>query len=82
MGARKVGVDPNRRGNGDTQLSDPDSRLSCETLEESERVAHICVAYQHPCGLACNAYHRLLLDANADRAAQGRELLMLATDRA
>ncbi len=59
-----------------------DSRASCETLEEAERVAYICAAYQQPCGHACDAYHRLLLDANADQAAQGRELLMLAADRA
>jgi hypothetical protein len=56
--------------------------MACETLEEAERVAYICAAYQQPCGHACDAYHRLLLDANADQAAQGRELLMLAADRA
>ncbi len=56
--------------------------MSCETLEEAERVAHVCAAYQQPCGLACDAYHRLLLDANAYQAAEGRELLMLAADRA
>ncbi|MGO9753352.1 MAG: hypothetical protein ACLP8S_02540 [Solirubrobacteraceae bacterium] len=56
--------------------------MTCETLEETERVAHICATYQQPCGLACDAYHRLLLDANADQAAQRRELLTLAADRA
>ena len=59
-----------------------DDRVSCETLEEAERVAHICAAYQQPCRHACDAYHRLLLDANANQAAQGRKLLMLAADRA
>jgi hypothetical protein len=59
-----------------------DSRMACDTLEEAERVAYICAAYQQPCGLACDAYHRLLLDANTDQAAQGRELVMLAADTA
>ncbi|MGO9975561.1 MAG: hypothetical protein ACLP01_22735 [Solirubrobacteraceae bacterium] len=66
--------------------SDPtttqDSRMACETLKEAERVAHICAAYQQLCGLACDAYHRVLLDTNADQAAQARELVMLAADTA
>ncbi len=56
--------------------------LSCETLEQAERVAYICAVYQQPCGLACDPYRRLLLDANADQAARGRELVMLAVDSA
>ncbi|MGO9900883.1 MAG: hypothetical protein ACLP0J_14595 [Solirubrobacteraceae bacterium] len=59
-----------------------DSRVSCETLEEAERVAYICAAYQQPCELACDAYHRVLLDANTDQAAQVPKLVMLAADRA
>ncbi|MGO9901745.1 MAG: hypothetical protein ACLP0J_19120 [Solirubrobacteraceae bacterium] len=56
--------------------------MSCETLQEAERVAYICAAYQQPCELACDAYHRvLLLDANTDQAAQGPKLVMLAADR-
>ncbi len=56
--------------------------MTCETLEETERVAYICAAYQQPCGLAFDAYHHLLLDANADQATQGPELVMLAADTA
>jgi hypothetical protein len=68
----------------DIELSDQDSRVSCETLEEAERVAHICAAYRQPCELVvCEAYHRVLhrdlIDANADQAAG---LVMLAADRA
>jgi hypothetical protein len=60
-----------------------DSRVSCETLEEAERVAYICAAYQQPCELvACDAYRRLLLDANADQGAQVPKLVMLAADSA
>ncbi len=61
-----------------------DSRASCETLEEAERVAYICAAYPQPCELvACDAYHRVLLDANTDQAAtQVPKLVMLAADRA
>jgi hypothetical protein len=59
-----------------------DSRVSCETLQEAERVAYICAAYQQPCELACDAYHRVLLDANTDQAAQVPKLVMLAADRA
>ncbi|MGO9956595.1 MAG: hypothetical protein ACLP50_11525 [Solirubrobacteraceae bacterium] len=61
-----------------------DDRVSCETLEEAERVAHICAAYQQPCelGASCDAYQRVLIGANADPAAQTLGLVMLAADRA
>jgi hypothetical protein len=63
-----------------------DSSVRCETLEEAERVAHICAAYQQPCELVrCDAYHRMLhqelIDANTDQAAQVPGLLMLAAER-
>jgi hypothetical protein len=63
MSARKVRVDLNRRGDRNTEPSDQDSGVSCETLEEAERVAHICAAYQQPCelGATCVAYQRVLL---------------------
>jgi hypothetical protein len=60
-----------------------DSRASCDTLKEAERVAYICAAYKQPCELvACDAYRRALPDANTDQAAQGPQLVMLAADRA
>ncbi|MGO9901749.1 MAG: hypothetical protein ACLP0J_19140 [Solirubrobacteraceae bacterium] len=61
-----------------------DSRVSCETLEEAERVAYICAAYQQPCELACDACRRVLrnlIDAHTE-AAQVPKLVMLAADRA
>ena len=85
MSARKVRVELNRRGERDIEPSDQDSRASCETLEQAERVAHICAAYQQPCelGASCVAYQRALIDANADPAVQAAPaLLMLAADRA
>lgn len=73
--------------NRDIELSDQDSRLTCETLEEAERVAHICAAYLQPCELVtCEAYHRVLhrdlIDANAFQAAHAPGWVMLAADRA
>jgi hypothetical protein len=51
--------------------------VSCETLEEAERVAHICAAYKQPCELVCDAYHRVLrselIDTNADQAAHSSQ---------
>ncbi len=81
MSARTVRVDLNWRGDRDIEPSDQDS---CETLEQAERVAHICAAYQQPCelGATCVAYQRVLIDANADQAAQTLALLMRAVDSA
>ena len=60
-----------------------DSHMTCETLAEAERMAYVCTAYQQPCGVvACDAYHRLLLDTSADQAARGREWVMLAAESA
>ncbi|MGO9751857.1 MAG: hypothetical protein ACLP8S_06345 [Solirubrobacteraceae bacterium] len=78
MSNRKVRVDLNRRGDWDIELSDQDSRVSCATLEEAERVAHICAAYKQPCELVvCDAYHRVLhrelIDASTDLATQAPE---------
>jgi hypothetical protein len=75
MSARKVRVELSRRGDWDVELSDQDNRMSCETLEEVERVAQICAAYRQPCELVvCDAYHRVLhrelIDASADQATQ------------
>ncbi len=83
MSARKVRVELNRRGDWDIEPSDQD-RVSCDTLEEAERVAQICAAYQQPCelGATCVAYQRLLTDPNADHAAQTLGLVMLAADSA
>ncbi len=83
MSARKVRVDVNGRGDRDVEPSDQDSRVSCETLEEAERVAHICVAYQQPCelGATCVAYQRALTDANAEPAAQAPRLVTFAAGR-
>jgi hypothetical protein len=80
-------VDLNRRGDRDIEPSDQDGRVSCDTPEEAERVAHICAAYRQPCELVlCEAYnrvmHRGLIDASADRAARAPGLLMLAADSA
>ncbi|MGO9901536.1 MAG: hypothetical protein ACLP0J_18055 [Solirubrobacteraceae bacterium] len=77
-------LDPDE--NRDIELTDQDGRVTCETLEEAERVAHICAAYRQPCELVvCEAYHRLLhrdlIDANADQAAHALGLVMLAADR-
>ena len=84
MSARKVRVDLKGRGERDIEPSDQDSRASCETLEQAERVAHICAAYQQPCerGATCVAYQRVLTDANAAPAARAPALVMLAADRA
>ncbi len=84
MSARRARVDLNLRGDRDIERSDQDSGVSCETLEETELVAHICAAYQQPCelGATCVAYQRVLADANADQAAQTVGLVMLAADRA
>jgi hypothetical protein len=70
-----VRVDLNRRGDWDIEISDHDSRMTCETLEEAERVAHICAAYKQPCELVvCDAYHRVLhhklIDTCTDQATQ------------
>ncbi len=83
MSVREVRVDRNRHGDRDIEPSDQD-RVSCETLEEAERVAPICAAYQQPCelGATCVAYQRVLIDANADQAAQRLGLVMLAADSA
>lgn len=75
MSARAVRVGRNRDGDWDIELPDQDGRASCETLEEAERVAHICAAYQQPCELVvCDAYHRVLrrelIDAGTDQASQ------------
>ncbi|MGO9791682.1 MAG: hypothetical protein ACLP8S_19915 [Solirubrobacteraceae bacterium] len=75
MSTRKARVELSRRAAWDIELSDQDSHVTCETLEEAERVAHICAAYQQPCELVvCDAYHRVLhrelIHANADQAAQ------------
>ncbi len=75
MSTRNVRVELNRRGDWDIELSDQDSSMSCETLEEAERVAHICAAYRQPCELVvCDAYHRVLhrelIDASTDQATQ------------
>jgi hypothetical protein len=84
MSTRRVRVDFNRRGDQDIQLPDQDdSRVTCETLEEAERVAHVCAAYQQPCELVeCDAYNRALNDASTARALQTLELVMLAADSA
>ncbi len=73
MSARNVRVEFYRRDDRDIEPSDQDG-VSCETLEEAERVAQICAAYQQPCesGATCGAYQRLLIDASADRAAAMR----------
>jgi hypothetical protein len=68
-------------------IEDQDSRVSCDTPEEAERVAHICAAYRQPCELVvCEAYHRVLhrelIHASADQAAHALGLVMLAADRA
>jgi hypothetical protein len=72
MSTTQVRVDLTRRGDWDVDLSDQDSRVTCETFEEAERVAHICAAYQQPCELVvCDAYHRVLR----------RELIDTCTDQ-
>ncbi len=83
MSTRKMRDDVNQRGDRDIELSDQDGRVSCDTPEEAERVAHICAAYRQPCELVvCEAYnrvlHRELIDASADQAAPAPGLLMLA----
>jgi hypothetical protein len=49
-------VDLNGRGDRDIELSDQDSRVSCDTPGEAERMAQICAAYRQPCELVvCKA---------------------------
>ncbi len=82
MSTRRVRVDVVERGDQDIELPDQeDSSVSCETLEEAERVAHVCAAYQQPCELVnCDAYNRALNDASADRTLHTLGLVMRAAD--
>ena len=50
-----------------------DSRATCETLAEDQRVVYICATYQQPYELVvCDADHRVLhrelIDANTEAA--------------
>ncbi len=82
MSMRRVRVDFDRRGDQGIQpTDDDDSRVTCETLEEAERVAHVCAAYQQPCERAeCDAYNRALNEASADRTLQTLGLVTRAAD--
>jgi hypothetical protein len=57
-----VRVDLNGRGGWEVTLPGKRDRVTCETLDEAQRVAYLCAARRHPCELVVrDAYHRVLL---------------------
>ncbi|HUO75084.1 MAG TPA: hypothetical protein VMU39_30265 [Solirubrobacteraceae bacterium] len=73
-----VRVDRTRRGAWEVAMPDQREPVTCETLEDAERVAYLCAARRRPCELiVCDAYHRVLhrvlIDGHDDPAgAAGR----------
>jgi hypothetical protein len=50
-------------GGGDWEVTLPGQRdgVTCETLDEAQRVAYLCAAHLHPCELVVrDACHRVL----------------------
>jgi hypothetical protein len=71
-----VRVDRTRRGAWEVAMPDERDAVTCETLEDAERVAYLCAARRRPCELiVCDAYHRVLhrvlIDGHDDPAAAG-----------
>ena len=68
-----VRVDRTRVGAWEVAMPDERDPVTCETLEDAERVAYLCAARRPPCELiVCDAYHRVLhrvlLDGHDDPA--------------
>ena len=56
-----VRVDLNTHGEWEIELSDQSEPVTCETLEDAQRVAYLCAADMSPCELiVCDAYHRVV----------------------
>ena len=56
-----VRVDRTRLGAWEVAMPDGREPVTCETLEDAERVAYLCAARRRPCDLiVCDAYHRVL----------------------
>jgi hypothetical protein len=56
-----VRVDRTRLGAWEVAMPDQSELVTCETLEDAERVAYLCAARRRPCELiVCDAYHRVL----------------------
>ena len=71
-----VRVDRTRLGAWEVAMPDEHDAVTCETLEDAERVAYLCAARTRPCELiVCDAYHRvlhrLLIDGHDDPAGAG-----------
>jgi hypothetical protein len=56
-----VRVDLNTHGEWEIELPDQSQPVTCETLEDAQRVAYLCAAHRSPCELiVCDAHHRAL----------------------
>jgi len=56
-----VRVDRTRLGAWEVAMPDEHDPVTCETLEDAERVAYLWAARTRPCELiVCDAYHRVL----------------------
>ena len=56
---RAVRVNLNTHGEWEIQLPDQSEPVTCETLEDAQRVAYLCAAHRSPCELiVCDGYHR------------------------
>jgi hypothetical protein len=61
MSAGTVRVDPNGSGYWQIEVSGQDSVVTCETLDEAQRVAYLVATRRQPCELIVrDAYHRVL----------------------
>lgn len=61
MESIQVHVDRGPRGTWEISLVGPKERVSCETLEDARRVAHVHAAHRRPCELIVrDAYHRVV----------------------
>ena len=72
-----VRVDRTRLGAWEVAMPDERELVTCETLEDAERVAYLCAARVRPCELiVCDAYHRVLhrvlIDGHDTAGAGGR----------
>jgi hypothetical protein len=65
-----VRVHLNPHGEWEIELPDQSEPLTCETLEDAQRVAYLCAAHRSPCELIVNATPILAsLTANSSTAA-------------
>ena len=54
---REVRVDLNTHGEWEIELPDQSEPVTCETLEDAQRVAYLCAAHMSPCELiVCDAF--------------------------